>query len=108
MSRLNKSISAFALTVVITAASVLMIGPQIMVIVPVALLAGIVFAVRRSFLSLVCLGYPLTFGLVSAWIGCAEINDYSQTTAFFVSVVIGMIGVCLIATGFWKVLPERT
>jgi 4-hydroxybenzoate polyprenyltransferase len=44
------------LTVAIAASSILMVGPQIIVIVPVALVLGLVFAFRRSFWSLVCFG----------------------------------------------------
>lgn len=84
-----------------------MIGPQIMIIVPAAIVAGVVFAVRRSFLSLVCFGYPFTFGIVSALIGCAEIDQYVGTTAFAVSIGIGLLGVVLMATGLWKTLGAR-
>ena len=95
-------------TAILTASAVIMIGPQIMLIVPAAIGVGIVFALRRSFLSLVCFGYPFTFGLVSALIGCGEIDGYAQTPAFAVSVGIGMVGVALIATGLWKTLAART
>ncbi len=108
MNRLTKLIVVLLLTAIVTAGSLLMIGPQIMVIVPVGIVAGIVFAVRRSFLSLVFFGYPFTFGLVSAVIGCAEIADYERTSAFAVSIVIGMAGAGLIAVGLWKVLPSRS
>jgi len=108
MNRLPKLIVVLLLTAIVTAGSLLMIGPQIMVIVPVIVVAGIVFAVRRSFLSLVFFGYPFTFGLVSAAIGCAEITDYERTSAFVVSVVIGIAGVGLIAAGLWKALPGRS
>ena len=108
MNRLTKLIVALLLTAIVTAGSLLMIGPQIMVIVPVVIVAGIVFAVRRSFLSFVFFGYPFTFGLTSAAIGCAEITDYEQTAAFAVSIVIGLVGVGLIAVGLWKALPGRS
>ena len=84
-----------------------MVGPQIVFIVPVALLVGIVFAVRRSFWSMVCFGYPFTFGLISAGIGYSEMPGYERTTAFAVSVCIGLIGCVLIAMGLWKALPGR-
>jgi hypothetical protein len=103
-----KSIVVVLLTAILTAGAYFMIGPQIMVIVPVAIVAGIFFAIRRSFLSLVCFGYPFTFGLVSALIGCSEITDYERTSAFAVSIVIGVAGVGLIAAGLWKALPSRT
>ena len=74
------------LTAILALAACLMIGPQIIIIAPAAILAGIVFAFRRSFLSLVCFGYPFTFGLVSAYIGCAEkIDGYATTPAFVIS-----------------------
>jgi hypothetical protein len=71
-------------------------------------LAGIVFAVLRSFLSLVCFGYPFTYGLVVAYIGYSEITDYERTSPFAISLVIGLVGVGLIAAGLWKALPGRT
>ena len=108
MNRLSKSIVVLLLTAILTANAAFMIGPQIMIIVPAAIVAGIAFAIRRSFLSLVCFGYPFTFGLASALIGCAEITDYERTTAFAVSIAIGMAGVGLIAAGLWKALPNRT
>ncbi|MGI9458819.1 MAG: hypothetical protein ACR2NF_02375 [Pirellulales bacterium] len=90
---------------IITAGSVLMIGPQILFIVPVAFLTGIILAVRRSFWSPVFFGYPLTFGLLSAWIGYQELTEYAFTIGFAVSVGIGMIGFALIAGGLWMSLP---
>jgi len=44
------------LTAVIATSSILLVGPQVIVIVPVAIGVGIVFALRRSFWSLVCFG----------------------------------------------------
>lgn len=84
-----------------------MIGPQIMLIVPAAIGVGIVCALRRSFLSLACFGYPFTFGIISAVVGSGEKDGYTQTTAFAVSVGIGLVGVVLIATGLWKALAAR-
>jgi hypothetical protein len=103
-----KSIVVVLLTAILTLGAYFMIGPQITIIVPVAIVAGIIFAFRRSFISLVCFGYPLTFGLVSAYIGCAEIDDYTQTLAFAISIVIGLVGAVLIAAGLWKALSDRT
>lgn len=100
-----RAILVIVLTAVIAASIIIMVGPQIVVIVPVALLAGIVFAVRRSFWSLVCFGYPLTFGLISAWAGYMELADYERTTAFAVSIGLGLAGCVLIAVGLWKALP---
>jgi len=108
MNKVIKSVAVLFLTAVITAGSVFMIGPQIMIIVPTVIVAGIIFAVRRSFLSLVCFGYPFTFGLVSAYIGYSEGTDYARTSAFAISMVIGLVGVGLIAAGLWKALPGRT
>jgi hypothetical protein len=84
-----------------------MIGPQIMLIVPLALVAGIVFAMRRSFWSLVCFGYPFLFGLVSAWIGYKEMPGYERTVAFAISTGLGLVGCVLIAVGLWKALSGR-
>jgi hypothetical protein len=95
------------LTVGIAASSIVMIGPQIIVIVPVALVAGLVFAIRRSFWSLVCFGYPFLFGLVSAWIGYKEMPGYERTVAFAISIGIGIVGVVLVAMGLWLALPGR-
>lgn len=100
-----KSIAVVFLTATLTASALLMIGPQIMFIVPLCILAGIIFAASRSFLSLVCFGYPLVFGLVSAYIGYCEMTDYIKTSAFAVSVAIGAVGVVLMATGLWKAMP---
>ncbi len=108
MNRIIKSTVAVLLTAILTAGAYFMIGPQIMIIVPVAIVAGIVFAVRRSFLSLVCFGYPLTFGLASAYIGCSEVTGYERTSPFAVSMGIGLAGVGLIATGLWTALPSGT
>ncbi|MCC6125395.1 MAG: hypothetical protein IT426_10560 [Pirellulales bacterium] len=92
------------LTVIVAASSIVMVGPQILVIVPLALLLGLVFASRRSPWSLVCFGYPFTFGLTSAWIGDMEMPGYERTTAFAVSVGIGLVGCGLIGTGLWKLV----
>jgi hypothetical protein len=108
MKKIVKSIVVVLLTAILTVGAYFMIGPQIMIIVPVAIVAGIVLAFRRSFLSLVCFGYPFTFGLVSAYIGCAEIDDYARTAAFAISIVIGTVGVGLMATGLWKALSAGT
>jgi hypothetical protein len=108
MKKNTKTFIVLLLTTILSAGSVLMIGPQIVGIVLLAVVAGIIFAIRRSFLSLVCIGYPLTFGLVSALIGATEIDGYERTTAFAISVFIGLTGVGLTVTGFWKALPTGT
>ena len=93
------------LTVAIAASSIMMVGPQINVIMPLAIGVGIISALRRSFWSLVCFGHPLTFDLISAWIGCKGIPGYAHTTAFAVSIGIGLVGCALIVMGLWKALP---
>ncbi len=108
MNKIIKSAVTVLLTAILTAGAFFMIGPQVMIIVPVAIVAGIVFAVRRSFLSLVCFGYPLTFGLVSAYAGYWEVADYERTSPFAVSMGIGLVGVGLIAAGLWMALPSGT
>ena len=95
------------LTVAIAASSILMVGPQIIVIVPLVWVLGLVFALRRSFWSLVCFGYPFTFGLISAWIGYKEMPGYERSPAFAVSIGIGLVGSALIAMGLGKVLAGR-
>ena len=81
---------------------VTMIGPQIMLTVPLALIAGAVLAIRRSAWAFVCLGYPLVFGLFSAWIGFMEIAGYAQSRSFAVSVIVGVLGLGLMSLGFAK------
>lgn len=100
-----KIITVLMLMTIFTAGSRLMVGPQIVLIVPATVLAGVFFFLRRSALSWVYFGYPLTFGLISARIGCAELAGYEQTPAFAVSVLVGVLGAGLIAAGFWKGLP---
>jgi hypothetical protein len=95
------------LTVAISASSILMVGPPIVLILPLAVVLGLVSALERSFWSLVCFGYPLTFGLISAWIGYTEMPGYKRSPAFVVSIGIGLIGCALIATGLWKVFHSR-
>ena len=95
------------LTAGIAASSILMVGPQIVVIVPLALVLGLMFALRRSSWSLVCFGYPFTFGLISAWIGYKEMPGYERTPAFGVSIGIGLVGCALIAMGLGKVLAGK-
>ena len=95
------------LTTLIAAGNIVMIGPQVVLIVPLALVIGLVFALRRSFWSLVCFGYPFTFGLTSAWIGYNELPGYERSPAFAISVGVGLLGVVLVAVGLWKVLPVR-
>ena len=84
-----------------------MIGPQIMVIAPLILCLGIYFVSRRSFLSLVCLGYPLCYGLVTAYVGYYELKNYTSTSEFWVALGIGIVGVDLIAVGLLKTLFKK-
>jgi hypothetical protein len=108
MNTTIKSIVVLVLTAIITVGAFFMIGPQIMIIVPMFFVAGIVFAFRRSSLSLICFGYLFTFGLVSAYVGYLEMTDYQRTSPFVVSMVLGLIGVGLIAAGLWQALRGRT
>jgi hypothetical protein len=94
------------LTAIIAASSIAMVGPQIIVIVPLALGLGIFYALHRSFGSLVCFGYPFTFGLISAWIGYKEVPGYEQTASFAISIGIGLFACFLIAVGLWISLPD--
>ena len=71
-----KVIVVLILTALLAVSALCMIGPQIMIIVPLVVVAGIVFAILRSSVSLVCFGYPLTFGLVSAYVGFWEVAGY--------------------------------
>ena len=88
-------------TVLVAACSILLIGPQIVLMIPAALLLGVLFTAVRSSWSWVSFGYPLTFGLVSTWIGCAELPNYYYTTGFWFSLGIGLFGLLLVARGFW-------
>ena len=88
-------------SILIAACSILLIGPQIVLIIPAALLLGVLFTAVRSSWSWVSFGYPLTFGLVSVWIGCVEIPNYYYTTGCWLSLGIGLFGLLLIARGFW-------
>lgn len=103
---LSRAALVLFLTTIITTGSILMVGPQVVFVVPVALLAGIILAVRRSFWSLVFFGYPLTFGLLFAWIGYQEQAGHEYTTNFAISAGIGLIGCALIASGLWMSLPK--
>ncbi len=104
--RFTRAALLLILSAIIAAGSIAMIGSQIMVIVPLAVVFGIFFAVRRSFWSLVCFGYPFTFGLISAWVGYKEMPGYEQTAAFSISIGIGLVGCGLIAVGLWMSLPD--
>jgi hypothetical protein len=103
----TRAVLVIVMTAGLAASSIIMVGPQILLIVPLALATGVVFALRRSFWSLVCFGYPFTFGLISAGMGYTELADYERTTAFAVSIGLGLIGCVLIAMGLWKALPDR-
>jgi len=106
--RITKSILIFLLTLTLMAGSFLLIGPQIVPIVAVSFCLGIFFVFRKSFLSLVFFGYPLTFGWVSAYIGFYELDDYINDSGFSVALGIGALGTVLVFLGFWKTLfrPE--
>ena len=104
---LIKRINFLLLCFTLPACAFLMIGPQIMVIAPLSLCLGIYFVFRRSFLSLVFLGYPLCFGLVSAYIGYYELKNYTSTSGFWVALGIGIVGVVLIAVGLLKTLFKK-
>ena len=104
---LIKRIIFLLLCLTLPACAFLMIGPQIMVIAPLSICLGIYFVFRRSFLSLVCLGYPLCFGLVSAYVGYYELKNYTSTSEFWVALGIGIVGVDLIAIGLLKTLFKK-
>ena len=104
---LIKRIIFLLLCFTLPACAFLMIGPQIMVIAPLSLCLGIYFVFRRSFLSLVFLGYPLCYGLVSAYIGYYELKNYTSTSGFWVALGIGIVGVVLIAVGLLKTLFKK-
>jgi len=103
-----KSILIFLLTLTVLAGSFLLIGPQIVPIVAVSFCLGIFFVFRKSFLSIVFFGYPLTFGLVSAYIGFHELNNFTNASEFWIALGIGALGTMLVFLGFWKTLfrPE--
>ena len=104
---LIKRIIFLLLCFTLQACAFLMIGPQIMIIAPLSLCLGIYFVFRRSFLSLVFLGYPLCFGLVSAYVGYYELKNYTSTSGFWVALGIGIVGVDLIAVGLLKTLFKK-
>jgi len=104
---LIKRIIFLLLCLTLPACAFLMIGPQIMVIAPLSLCLGVYFVFRRSFLSLVCLGYPLCFGLVTAYVGYYELKNYTSTSEFWVALGIGIVGVDLIAVGLLKTLFKK-
>jgi len=106
--RIIKSILIFLLTLTLMAGSFLMIGPQIVPIVAVSFGLGTFFICTKSFLSLVFFGYPLTFGLVSAYIGFHELNNFTNASEFWIALGIGALGTMLVFLGFWKTLfrPE--
>ena len=99
-----KSILISLLTLTLMAGSFLMIGPQIFPIIGVSFCLGIFFVFRKSLLSLVFFGYPLTFGLVSAYIGFHELNNYANDSEFWIAFGIGSLGTMLVFIGFWKAL----
>ena len=103
-----KSILISLLSLTLMAGSFLMRGPQIFPIIGVSFCLGIFFVFRKSLLSLVFFGYPLTFGLVSAYIGFHELNNYANDSEFWIALGIGSLGTMLVFLGFWKTLfrPE--
>jgi len=105
--RIIKSILIFLLTLTLMAGSFLLIGPQIVPIVATSFCLGIFFVFRKSFLSLVFFGYPITFGWVSAYIGFYELDDYIIDSGFSVALGIGALGTMLVFLGFWKTLFRR-
>jgi hypothetical protein len=106
--RIIKSILISLLTLTLMTGSFLMIGPQIFPIIGVSFCLGIFFIFRKSLLYLVFFGYPLTFGLVSAYIGFHELNNYANDSEFWIALGIGSLGTMLVFLGFWKTLfrPE--
>jgi hypothetical protein len=56
---------------------------------------------------LMCFGYPLSYGLFSAYVGFHELNDYTKATEFWVALGIGVVGVDLIAVGLLKTLFKK-
>jgi hypothetical protein len=105
--RITKSILISLLTLTLMAGSFLLIGPKIVPIVAVSFGLGIFFVFRKSFLSLVFFGYPLTFGLVSAYIGFHELDNYANDSEFWVAIGISAFGTMLVFLGFWKTLFRR-
>ncbi len=99
-------IAVLVLSVIISLGSFLLVGPQIIFIVPLCLVAGVFCAVRRSFWSLVWIGYPFTFAGLSAWIGYKENPGYEQTSGFLISLGIGLIAYLMIIMGLWLSLPQ--
>ena len=97
----------FLLSITLPVASVLMFGPQLFIIVPLLFCLGVFFVFRRSSLSLICFGYPLSYGLFSAYVGFHELNDYSKATEFWVALGIGITGATLIAIGLWKTMFKK-
>ena len=104
---LIKRIIFLLLCFTLPVASVLMFSPQLFIIVPLLFCLGVFFVFRRSFLSLICFGYPLSYGLFSAYVGFHELNDYTKATEFWVALGIGIVGVDLIAVGLLKTLFKK-
>ena len=105
-SRYTRALVVCILAAIIAASAIVtMIGPPIMLTAPLALVAGGFFAFKRSFWSLVCFGYPLVFGFLSAWIGYYEMGYGFSSIPFLVAFGIGLAGMGLISTGLWKSLP---
>jgi hypothetical protein len=86
----------------------LMYGPQIGVTVPVMLVLGIYFTIKRSAYAFIFTGFPLLFALLSVMIGMVEVSGYENTADFKVSILIGGVGLLSISVGLWKVLPKTS
>jgi len=103
---MRKPFLVVVLTAAAVASAIIMVGPQITVVAPLAIVLGGILAYRRSWYSLVCFGYPLLFGFISAWIGYSEMPGYERTVAFAVSISVGLGGCGMVATGLSKALPR--
>ncbi|MDG1139678.1 MAG: hypothetical protein P8N49_09200 [Opitutales bacterium] len=105
--RIIKSILVSLLTLTLMVGSFLMIGPQIVPMLAVSVCLGIFFVFRKSFLSLVFFGYPLTYGWVTTYIGFYELTNYTNSFGFWIGLVIAGFGTLLVFLGFWKTLFRK-
>jgi hypothetical protein len=104
MNTLTKSIFVLIATCILSLSSILMFGPQLFLIVPLALIGGVIFAIFRLFISLIFFGYPLTYGFFMAYVGCCE-GFYVQSIELVMPILVGLLGAGLIAFGLWKRFP---